>query len=185
MKKIFISFILFIATSILWGYSYSSVPLEVLGFTKNSTKAEVIQQLRNWGINYSVNTEFSDWGGDFISCHGVQCFGIDWSRIDFAFCQNNKIGSISLSIDFDNNVEWENLQSIFNNKTSSYPFRRSGTWFGSEYIYSEYIIKNGQNENESAVFHLVKMLNSNLIVCTQFCFLFVGGQKKYFDVDNW
>lgn len=46
MKKIFISFILSIATSILWGYSYSSVPLEVLGFTKNSTKAEVIQQLK-------------------------------------------------------------------------------------------------------------------------------------------
>ena len=107
MKKIFISFILSIATSILWGYSYSSVPLEVLGFTKNSTKAEVIQQLKNWGINYNVNTEFSDWGGDFISCHGVHCFGIDWTRIDFAFCQNNKIGSITLSVDFDYNIEWD------------------------------------------------------------------------------
>lgn len=126
------------------GYSYSKLPLTVMGFTKTSTMAQVKKQLENWGIKWNV----SNASKNVIQIRGVRYEGCLFTVINFAFDSNGKL----LGIDFipENSENYNKIHDCFSSITKNYPYRNTYSVYYT-YITREYYVFNGYDDTEFAI----------------------------------
>ena len=120
-------------------YKYSTKPMEVMGFTGDSTLTQVRKELENWNVVY----EYTDWS-NCIEVRNVTWKGLEFNFINFWFYGNGKLKDIMCAPKSDNVTEVEkSFQKIF----SELPYRRSENTYGGKRVFY-----NGKNETENAVF---------------------------------
>lgn len=195
MKKIYFALLISFFTNTLSvfaqsKYSYSQQPLTILGFDKNSTRMEVEQSLTDSNIEFEQY--FSD-GENWISDAMLNTFGggatkiydIKWNdmffdKIYFLYDSNNRLAVIEMYPEID--ATFIKIKKLFNEITADYPKRKTASFHTGETNDDgdliSILIKNGNNENESAILKL----NEPYI----YEFYFNGGQLKvYTELDNW
>ena len=148
MKKIicliFLSFLLFYVyaqNGRISNYSYSSSPMKIMGFTKDTTLSQAKKQINEWKVTWS----FRDYDNTIVMNK------VSWQSLDFE----------SIWITFDNygKIKWiachspsgniNTIQSSFLKIVSNLPYRRM---LINPYIEAKTYIYNGYDESEFAIY---------------------------------
>lgn len=166
-------------------YSYSKNPLSIMGFDKNSTRASIEKTLKSWGISYSQyfpgdgnamdDIIHNTFGAGETRVLNITWQGISFTELYFDYTYGGKLAKIEFYP--DKSYSLTKLKEIFNNVTQGNPVRRTITYNVSDNETRSLFVKNGQNENESAVLSLD---------LHTFEFYFRGGQLiDYHMLESW
>lgn len=183
-KKILSSFFVSVLLSTLvYGYSYSNNSLTIMGFDKNSSRIEVENTMKEAGIHYELygfgefDRVFNLYGGGCTTIHNVKWKGMSFDSMYFYYTPGgDKLVRIQMFL--DSSISFAKIKEFFNSITKEYPVRRTITWHQTKNETLSILVKNGKNENESAVLTLYDPYSFN--------FFFRGGQLTAFNlIDEW
>ena len=193
-KNSYAILILFIANTLLLTaqskQTYSNKPLSILGFDKNSTRMEVEQSLTDSNIefeqyfsdgeNWIADAMLNTFGGGATKIYDIKWNDMFFDKIYFLYDSNNRLSVIEMYPEID--ASFVKVKKIFNEITAECPKRKTASFHTGETNDDgdliSILIKNGNNENESAIL----TLNEPYI----YEFYFNGGQLKvYTELDNW
>ena len=193
MKKSLILTLLFISSILLFAqakYNYSQQPLSVLGFNKTSTRVEVEKSLRISGLEYEqffsddenwiAETMLNSFGGGATMVYEVEWNNMLFDKIYFLYDSKQKLAKIEMYPTFD--AKFVEVKKLFNEVTADCPKRRTASFsYGTndeDKVEVSILIKNGANENESAVLTITEPY--------LYEFYFNGGQlKDYSELGEW
>ena len=170
--------------------TYSNKPLSILGFDKNSTRMEVEQSLTDSNIEYEqyfsdeenwiADAILNTFGGGATKIYDIKWNDMLFDKIYFLYDSNNRLSVIEMYPEID--ASFVKVKKIFNEITADCPKRKIASFHTGETNDDgdliSILIKNGNNENESAIL----TLNEPYI----YEFYFNGGQLKvYTELNNW
>lgn len=193
-KNSYAILILFIANTLLLTaqskQTYSNKPLSILGFDKNSTRVEVEQSLTDSNIefeqyfsdgeNWIADAMLNTFGGGATKIYDIKWNDMFFDKIYFLYDSNNRLSVIEMYPEID--ASFVKVKKNFNEITADCPKRKIASFHSglanddNELI--SILIKNGANENESAVLTLTEPY--------VYEFYFNGGQlKDYTELSEW
>ena len=167
---------------------YSDYPLTVMGFDKYSTRQKVENALQEMGLEYEFyvpepTNEFGEvlynlYGGGSTRVYSIKWKNMFFEEMVFQYNSSNLLASIEMYPDI--NVSFVEAKKFFNDLTIDYPKRRTAFFHlgftNDDRDLVSILIKNGADENESAVMSL----NEPYV----YEFFFHGDQLKSYSLMN-
>ena len=164
---------------------YSKKALKIMDFNGNTTRTKVEKKLSEWGMEYcryfaGDGLEFDEivyntFGAGSSIVYDIEWMGLFFDEIIFSYTKDNLLARIEMIP--SENTSSRKLKETFDIITNDYPERKTVSSKDKNYPLSVRI-KNGQNEDESAVMVLTSPY--------EFVFYFHGYQLMDFpELDEW
>ena len=171
-------------------YTYSQQPLSIMGFDKNSTRMEIEATLQNLNIEYEkyfpdpeneiAEIMLNTFGGGATKVYEVEWNNMFFDKVYFIYNSKGILSKIEMYPEID--ATFVEIKKLFNEVTANCPKRKTVSFHlgmtDDDGDLISILIKNGSNENESAVLTLTEPY--------VYEFYFNGGQlKDYTELSEW
>ena len=170
--------------------TYSQQPLSIMGFDKNSTRMEIEATLQNLNIEYEkyfpdpeneiAEIMLNTFGGGATKVYEVEWNNMFFDKVYFLYNSKGMLSKIEMYPEID--ATFVEIKKLFNKVTANCPKRKTASFHlgmtDDDGDFISILIKNGSNENESAVLTLTEPY--------VYEFYFNGGQlKDYTELSEW